>query len=173
MKILLTGTQGLAESLNSLLSTTHEVTTVSQQNGHVLNEVTSWASHYFDHDILINNAYHKWDQIEVLEVFSNQWKLDASKIIINVGSTVSDYCRSEKDQDHTYLDYRVHKQALQLAFQKICKNVMCDVKLINPGPFDSAMTSHLTCKKLSKDTVAHYINWLITQPKIKRLDLWK
>jgi len=140
MKILVTGSKGLAASIKSILEIDHQVLTVSKSNGHCLSNVQSWAYLYFDCDILVNNAYHNWDQIEVLETFANAWRLDDKKIIINVGSTISDYCRTEQDIECDYLKYRVHKQALQLAFQKICKNSHCDVKLINPGPFDSDMS---------------------------------
>lgn len=173
MRVLLTGDTGLARALKAALDQDYVVTTVSRKNGFDLTNVGAWAQLYFDHDIVINNAYHKWCQIEVLETFYQQWKNDSSKIIINVGSTISDYCRSETDLEHQYLDYRVHKQSLQLAFQKISKNAHCDVKIINPGPFDSDMSQHLNVAKLSKESVASYVKWMLTQPTIKRLDLWQ
>jgi hypothetical protein len=173
MRVLLTGDTGLAKTLRTTLDPDYVVTTVSRKNGFDLANVSSWAHLYFDYDIVINNAYHRWSQVEVLETFVNEWHNDSSKIIINVGSTISDYTRSETHLEHQYLQYRLHKQALQLAFQKISKTACCDVKLINPGPFESDMSKHLDVAKLSKETVASYIKWMLGQPTIKRLDLWQ
>lgn len=173
MKILLTGTTGLSLAIKNHIKQQHSVTAVSKSTGHDILKIKKWGGDYVDQDAVINCAYDCYGQLEVLEFFYNQWKNDSKKIIVNVGSIVSDYAQTEKHLDFVYSNYRLQKQSLQLAFQKMSRDTLCDIKLINPGPVDTAMVDHLKCKKLTVDHVASRISWLLTQPDVKRLDLWE
>ena len=170
MKILITGKRGLAAALLNNLQQ-HSVVLTDQQNYNI-RDVKNWASNFCDFDICINCAYDTWHQISVLEEFYSMWHNDPKKIIVNVGSTVSSYSRSELSKEHEYSSYRLHKQALELCFNKLVKVAACDIKLVNPGPIDTDLVSHLTCTKMSPAHVAERISWMINQPDIKRLDLW-
>lgn len=174
MKILITGQQGLAQSLARFLAKDHEVITISRQTGHDIQQVKTWAPDFYHCDMLINSAYHRWSQVEVLEQFFWAWHQDPAKIIVNIGSSISDYARTDREKDHEYMDYRTHKQALQLAFNRLTKQGMCDIKLINPGAMDTDMVRHLAwTNKMSTDFVAEKILPLLFDPCMKRVDLWQ
>jgi NAD(P)-dependent dehydrogenase (short-subunit alcohol dehydrogenase family) len=172
MKILLTGSEGLAAAIVCKLPANYTVNCVSRATGNDILNINQWGSTYIDHDTVINCAYNNWGQVQVLQFFYNAWKHNQNKTIINVGSIVTDYAQSEKHLDFKYSEYRLHKQTLQLAFQKMSRDCECNIKLINPGPIDTDMVKHLQCNKLSTNHVAERICWLLHQPDIKRLDLW-
>jgi len=170
MKILITGKRGLSAALINTL-TQHHIHSTDQQNYNI-QQVKDWAAEFVDFDVCINCAYDSWHQVSVLEEFNAMWKDDSSKTIVNIGSIVSSYSRTEVDKEHEYSPYRLHKQALELCFNKLVRVSKCNIKLVNPGPIDTSMISHLTCTKMSAAHVAERISWLINQPDIKRLDLW-
>jgi hypothetical protein len=173
MKFLITGTKGLAQALATKLSTEHSVTAVSRSSGHDINTVSNWCLDFCDYDVCINCAYDKWAQSEVLENFYNIWKHQHNKQIINIGSSIVDYARSERAQEADYLAYRVHKIALQKTFEKLVKQAQCDIKLINLGLFDSNMVAHLdSSHKMSLDYVSDKIISILQDRSFKRVDLW-
>lgn len=173
MNILLTGNTGLAAAIIQHLSNDqYTISSCSKSSGHDIQNIDSWGHKYINYDTVINCACEEWGQLQVLEFFYAHWRLDNTKIIINVGSIVTDYTRTEKELDFEYSKYRLQKQALQLAFQKMSRRALCDIKLINPGPIDTAMVNHLKCNKLSTDSVAKHVCRMLTQSDIKRLDLW-
>lgn len=171
--ILITGSRGLAASLRESLQHNNTVTCVDRRQDRDISNLDGWAKEFADHDIVINNAYQGWHQISVLEYFAGLWQDDPRRMIVNIGSMVSDYVRSEKEKDHCYWPYRLHKQGLQSAFEALCRCTKCDIKLINPGPIDTEMIQHLDCDKMSTRSVAEKIIWAMEHPEIKRIDLWK
>ena len=172
-KILITGDKGLAGSLNALLASTNTVTCVSRSHGYDIKDIAGWFDRFSDYDIMINNAYQDWCQIRVLEHAWQLWFDRADRMIVNIGSMTSDYVRVEAHKDSQYWPYRLHKQSLQACFQKIVCMGACDVKLINPGPIDTKMIGHLNCVKMPPDWLAQKIVWVMQQPEIKRVDLWR
>jgi NAD(P)-dependent dehydrogenase (short-subunit alcohol dehydrogenase family) len=174
MNILITGNQGLAKALGELLSAEHSVTYVSRSTGHDITNIQQWAPNFYHYDMCVNSAYHSWNQVEVLEQFFWAWHQDSSKHIVNIGSTISDYARTETDKEHEYMNYRVHKQALQLAFGKLVKQAQCSIKLINPGAMDTNMLKHLDFpNKMQPEFVAQKIISVLFDSCIKRIDLWQ
>jgi hypothetical protein len=173
MNILITGNRGLAKALGELLTVDHSVTYVSRSTGHNIVNIKQWAPDFYHYDMCINSAYHNWDQVEVLEQFFWAWNHDPNKHIVNIGSTISDYARTETNKEHEYMNYRVHKQALQLAFSKLVKQSLCNIKLINPGAMDTDMLKHLDfSNKMQPEFVAQKIVSVLFDPCVKRLDLW-
>lgn len=173
MKILITGTKGLAKALDDHLSLNHQVTAVSRSLGYDIKDVSLWHSEFCDYDVCINCAYDRWGQVEVLENFYHLWKHYPHKQIINIGSSIVDYSRSERAQEAEYLPYRVHKIALQKTFEKIVKQSECDIKLVNLGLFDSGMVSHIEpSQKMSLEFVAEKIIMIMQDRSFKRVDLW-
>jgi hypothetical protein len=170
-KILITGQKGIAERLCHHLGQHNVVTCIGRDID--ANRVKEWGETFLDFDIVINNAYDQWCQIAVLEYFFSRWRLQRDRMIVNIGSMVADYCRVVRSHDADYWPYRLHKQALQSAFQKMCQNASCDIKLINPGPTATDMTHTLDCVKMSTDDLAQKIIWCMEQPEIRRIDLWK
>jgi hypothetical protein len=171
-RILITGEQGLAAALCRALHS-HQVSTVSRRQGTHIKDVSQWGHEFLTHDIVINNAYDSWHQIAVLEFFAQHWQHDRSKMIVTIGSMVTDYARVEMHKDSQYWPYREHKIALQRCFQHLVSQCVCDIKLINPGPIDTDMISHLDCAKMDPDWLALIIKDIMQQPAIKRIDLWQ
>ena len=172
MKILITGTTGLAASLAHELNS-HDVFCAGRSNGYDLNNIHSWGYNFFNYDICINNAWSKFAQVDLLELFYSVWKNDTKKQIINIGSNIVDYGRTEINKAHEYLPYTLHKQALQSAFNKMVKQAVCDIKLINPGPVDTAMIAHLQTEKMPPNELAKKIIKIMQDPWIKRIDIWQ
>lgn len=171
MKILLTGSDGLAKGISRNLST-HQVITVSRRTGHNINQIQEWGHQFLDSDMVINCAYDGFGQVSVLEFFYDKWKNDAAKSIINIGSRVTLCPRLEIEKDQEYWPYRLHKQTLEQAWAKMLR-CPCDVKLINPGPIDTDMTKHITgIQKFDVNNLGAMIASVIFDRAIKRLDLW-
>jgi hypothetical protein len=171
VKILITGTSGLAQGLLNLLELEHTITCVSRSTGYDILEVDTWASNFLDYDMVINNAYDGLGQLKVLEYFYSHWHLDANKHIINIGSRASYFPRSEQHLDSEYWPYRLHKQALEKAWEKMV-NSQCDIKLINPGPLDTDLIRNLEITKMPVTEAAECMSKFIFDPRIKRVDLW-
>lgn len=171
-RVLITGSTGLAAGVFRAFDADHAVTVVSRSNGYNINNVAEWADQFLDYEILINCAYSSWSQVQVLETFCQLWDTD-TKTIVNIGSMVTDYSRTETDRDHEYFPYRLHKRALQDAFSRLVKTSNCNLKLINPGMIDTSMVSHLSGNKMTVDQVAKHVRMLVDNKEIKRLDLWQ
>jgi len=173
MNILITGTSGLAQALANQLEQAHTVTQISRATGHDIHNVKAWGPNFYHYDVCVNCAYDQWAQVTVLEQFFYAWQDDPKKQIINIGSSIVDYTRIEKEKEYEYMSYRIHKSALQQAFTKFVKLGKCDIKLINPGAIDTQMIAHLDVKKMSAEFVAKEVIQTMTKPHIKRVDLWQ
>ena len=173
MNILITGTTGLANALRQELEKDHQVTCVSRSTGHDIKNVLDWAPKFYHYDVCINSAYDQWAQVDVLEQFYYAWKDDDSKQIVNIGSSIVDYTRLERDKEYEYMNYRIHKQALQAAFYKLVKLAVCDLKLVNPGAIDTAMIQHLNfSNKMLPEFAAEKIVAIMKESTFKKVDLW-
>lgn len=171
MNIVITGQKGLAKALAQSYSDC-SVTNISRSSGYDINFVSSWADKFFLADMIINCAHSEYAQIKVLECFANAWYNDSSKRIINIGSKVTDYLRSETERQNEYFAYRNQKQSLQNAFANMVDNCLCDIRLYNLGPIDTDLIAHLNIAKMPVDKVAEQIKMLNSIPHLKRVDLW-
>jgi hypothetical protein len=169
MKILITGTKGLADALGKVYSD-HSVTLVSKSTGHDIKNITAWGSQYIDHDMVFNCAYDEYAQVNVLEFFFNHWKNNSNKTIISIGSKAVYGTRIEKSDE--YWSYCVHKLALQSAHDNMIKTASCDLKIFNPGPIDTDMIAQHHVPKYSTTELATIIKDFVANPTIKRVDLW-
>ena len=169
MKILITGTRGLAYELSQAY-TNHEVMLVSQSGGFDINNIDHWGHEFADYDCVFNCAYDGFAQVKVLEFFYNLWKQDVNKQIVTIGSRVISFKRSESESG--YWAYRLHKQALQQAHDSMLLDAKCDMKIINPGPVDTDMIRHLNCVKLDTAALANTIKNIAADATFKRVDLW-
>jgi hypothetical protein len=172
MNIVITGSQGLSNSLGKLLAENHNVFYAGRNNGYDIVNVAQWAEKFYNYDVCINCAYYKWSQCDVLEQFYNMWKDDSGKQIINIGSSIVDYSRLESAKEHEYLDYKIHKQALQLTFHKLVKLANCDIKLINPGAIESDRIKHINTNKMNVVFLAERILTIMQEPAYRKVDLW-
>jgi hypothetical protein len=169
MKILITGTRGLASALGDAYID-HSVTLVSRSSGHDIHDIQRWGPEFLDQDCVFNCAYDGFAQVNVLEFFYNHWKHDVNKQIVSIGSRTITFKRSENESG--YWAYRLHKQALQQAHDSMLLDAKCDMKIINPGPVDTDMIRHLNCVKLDIATLANTIKNIAADATLKRVDLW-
>jgi hypothetical protein len=169
MKILITGTKGLAQKL-AFIYADYNVTTVSLSTGHDLLKIEEWGVDFLDHDLVFNCAYSGLGQQMVLEYFHHHWQHNPTKSIVTIGSKIVTQPRSDTIND--YWPYRIHKQTLQAMHDTMWPTARCDLKIINPGAFDSDMVAHLNVPKLSLSALATRIKQYVEDPVIKRVDLW-
>lgn len=169
MRILITGTRGLASALKDAYID-HSVTAVSRSSGFDIHDIQHWGSKFLDYDCVFNCAYDGFGQIAVLEFFYEHWRNHLNKQIINVGSRSATYRRL--DGDLGYWPYRQHKQCLQSVVDAMLLHAKCDIKIINPGPVDTEMVAHQQCEKFDSGMLANKIKLIVSDPTIKRVDLW-
>lgn len=169
MKILITGTTGLANALGNAYID-HSVTLVSRSGRFDINDIDRWGIEFLDFDCVFNCAYDGFGQVSVLEFFYKHWKNDATKQIINIGSRCITFKRL--DAGPGYWPYRQHKLALQQAVDAMLLDAVCDIKIINPGPIDTPMIAHHQCVKFAPAALAEKIKNIAADSSIKRVDLW-
>lgn len=168
MRLLVTGTQGIAAAVAQL---PYDVTAVSRSTGHDIMAWPDWIDQFKQHDVFVNCAQAGSAQAELLVHMALSWKHQPSKVIINIGSMVADYRRTV-GHDAEFWQYRWQKQNLQNAFVKLTRDCECRVALINPGAVDTDMVRELDCAKISTHTVAHYVDLVIKNAELRRIDLW-
>jgi hypothetical protein len=171
MKILITGQQGLALALSKAYEK-HSVQCVSRATGHDITTIDRWGHQFLTWDLVFNCAYDGHGQAQVLEFFFQHWQATVGRIIVTIGSRITTQPRTELDRDHMYWPYRQHKQNLQIMHDRMLSTALCDLKIINPGPFESAMSQHITGPKMAVQDLAQRICVAVTDPAVKRLDLW-
>jgi hypothetical protein len=171
MKILITGTKGLAQALSRIHALDH-VICVSRSTGHNILDVEQWGHEFKDFDRVYNCAYDGWGQCAVLEYFFDCWQQDQTKCIVNIGSKAITQPRIEINKDREYWHYRTHKQTLQGMCDGMWPTAKCDIKMFNPGPIDTDMIAHHNVPKLSITEVSEKIVHLSADHTIKRVDLW-
>ena len=171
MKILITGTRALAKEL-AFVYNGHYVDCVSTSTGHDLHDVDQWGRDFLDHDLVYNCAYSGIGQQLILEYFFKHWQHDATKIIVAIGSKIISQPRADLDKITEYWPYKIHKQTLQTLHENMWPSAKCDLKIINPGAFDTPMVAHLDVPKFDLFTLAMRIKKIAHDPVIKRVDLW-
>lgn len=171
MKILITGTRGLAQEL-AFVYGDYDVTVVSLSTGHDIHRIEEWGADFLDYNLVFNCAYSGIGQQLVLEYFHHHWQYDSTKSIVTIGSKVVTQPRADLAVANNYWPYRIHKQTLQSMYDTMWPTARCDLKIINPGAFDSAMVAHLDVEKLSLYELAVRIKRYTEDPVIKRVDLW-
>ena len=172
MKILITGTKGLAKALADVHIMDH-VVCVSRSTGYNILAVDQWSNQFTDFDRVYNCAYDGWGQCSVLEYFFDYWSLDKAKSIINIGSKSITQPRIEITKDREYWNYRTHKQTLQSMCDSMWPIAQCDIKIFNPGPIDTDMIAHVMVPKLTTAELAKKSVLLSKDSIIKRVDLWR
>lgn len=170
MKILITGSKGLASALASVHAADHSVTMVSRSLGFDINHVDQWGQNFLNYDCVFNCAYDGFGQLHILDFFYKHWCKLSDKKIVNIGSRCITYPRLDADTD--YWPYRQHKLSLQHTVDAMTACAKCDIKIINPGPVDTDMVAHQQCDKFDPVVLAEKIKSIAQDPTIKRVDLW-
>ena len=174
MKIAITGnTSGIGLALANRLQQDHDIVRLSRSNGYNIADTTKILDAAKDCDVFINNAYCEYQQALLLQSFYAIWK-DSDKQIINIGSVVTNYPRSQVELDNYPWPYRDHKVALEKLFRKLAwERSKCSLHLISPGPVDTKMIKHLTVPKLDPNSVVDVVLNVMYNRSIKELTLWQ
>jgi len=150
MKIAITGhTRGLGSFLAKDLSSSYEIYEAQERIEHVsalIDEVKNC-------DVFINNAHHKFCQVTLFLGLYDLWRLDNSKLIINIGS------RAAEPNISTGFEYSASKAALMQAVKSTVfadAGKKCRVTLLNLGLLSANLPS------LSYKSVSRIIKFILT-----------
>ena len=171
MKIAITGhTRGIGQAIYNSLINTHSVIGLSKSNGYDINHTETIINAVKDCDCFVNNAYSDLQQEILLKEINDLWQ-GQNKLIINVGSAVTDYPRLEAKLNDEPWDYRDNKQALVKTFRQLVYAGTDQplLKMLTPGAVDTNMIKHIDCVKLDPKEIAHAIDILINNPYIKEM----
>jgi len=174
MKIAITGhTNGIGQAIYARLVNTNSLLGLSRSNGYDISNVNRIIETVKDHDVFINNAYHDLCQEQLLLRLHTLW-CNQQKLIINIGSAVTDYPRLEQHLDDQPWPYREHKQILQTTFRRLSQqSSKCRLVLVSPGATDTAMIQHLDCKKISPKKIAQAVELVLNNPYIREITVYE
>jgi NAD(P)-dependent dehydrogenase (short-subunit alcohol dehydrogenase family) len=174
MKIAITGhTSGIGLALANILQQDHTIVGLSRSNGYDIEDVFGIVHAANDCDVFINNAYCEYQQALLLQELYFKWE-DTDNQIINIGSVVTNYPRSQIELDSSPWPYRDHKIALEKMFRKLVwRHSPCSLHLISPGPVDTPMVKHLNVPKLNTESVVDAVDMVMKNKHIKELTLWR
>ncbi|QDC51250.1 hypothetical protein FIT74_04340 [Candidatus Methylopumilus universalis] len=161
-KISITGGSGLIGSeIVRHLSLDHQLVLVNERLPHVdeiINEI-------HDCDVFINNAMHKWGQVDLLMKLYDLWRTE-DKLIVNIGS------RAAAPNISIGYEYSTVKSSINhfsdlVRFKDDAKK--CRVSTINPG-----LVGKIDGVSLTPSYIGEIVAWLVNQPKyveISRIDV--
>lgn len=137
-KVFITGhTSGIGKALYDMLSIRpeYEVKGGSRSTDWDVSDISNYQQ-ILDYDVLINNAYHRTGQLDLLRFVYNAWQ-GKPKTIINVGSA---HNKHQIGRPHARLDYNVTKAALEQYSNWIYENdSVCRSMMYNPGFVDTPL----------------------------------
>lgn len=160
MKISITGhTSGLGQALfNHWSNAGHSLTGFSLSNGFDIDTDVEKISNV-EFDIFINNAYSKYQQVELLYALYEKHK-NRKCTILNIGSASSD---GNVDR---IKPYAIEKLALERAVLQLQFNsTKCKILLVKPGRMETRMVENTNSKKINLSYMVSTIDWLISQPE--------
>lgn len=171
-------TKGIGKALIELVKEEYNILGFSRSNGYNLKDdgiVQKIFQESKDADVFINNAFFRFAQIDLFNLFYNEWKTDSSKTILNIGSI------ARLKDDLGVGSYGYVKQEFHEAWRKIHREQdrKCKIYNISPGFVDTDMIASLNIPAttmLDADTAAKYIKWVLDTPKdieIAELTFWK
>jgi NAD(P)-dependent dehydrogenase (short-subunit alcohol dehydrogenase family) len=174
MKIAITGhTSGIGLALANRLQQDHDIVGLSRSNDYNIEDVSSIVAAAKDCDVFINNAYCEYQQALLLQELYINWE-HTDKQIINIGSVVTNYPRSQIELNDLPWPYRDHKIALEKMFRNLVwRRSPCSLHLISPGPVDTPMVKHLQVSKLNPNSVVDVVLNIMYNRNIKELTLWQ
>lgn len=150
MKIAITGhTSGIGHAIATWFSQrNHDILGFSRQTGHDLMFPVSikWITQdAAEADVLVNNAYHRIAQVDLLYAMYQQWR-NTDKVILTIGSNTG----THRDVDAVY------KRALDKAVTQLQNTTpCCRIMLLRPGPVETLN---------AQQYIAEIAGWMIEQP---------
>jgi len=108
-------------------------------------------------DVFINNAYHKVGQLDLLKKFTELWRGDPKKLIININSKIihANYYIPEMEE------YRISKIQQQRFIESKLLNSNPQILNVILGLVDTEMSQIFNGKKLKPNDVAEMLKNLI------------
>jgi len=177
MKIGITGhSRGIGKSLYDNLSQQHEVEGFSRSNGYdITAQQTLIARTVKKYDVFVNNAWHGYAQIDLLNAMFNMWREDETKTIVNVSSITKYPGLTGNTTGYSATKAALTHQAFILMFKT---NRKCRMINVNPGYVETDMTEqmHGKANMITPDECANAIAWAINQPQhieIGELSIWR
>jgi len=157
MKIIITGTTGLAKAIAGALALEHKVKTTRIEDI-TMNGINFWGFDYDNPnhaDILINHAHKDFDQTNILDIAYQTWRKDSKKYIINISSRAH-----QPNISKGYL-YAAQKASLNHLTNNLTYNSdkQCRISTINLG-----LLNHEDLPSLKYEEVAHIVKYLIDLP---------
>jgi NAD(P)-dependent dehydrogenase (short-subunit alcohol dehydrogenase family) len=163
VKVAITGhMSGLGKSLYSLFD---DVLGFDLNNGFDIRNPLSIVEQAKSCDVFINNAYHKFSQVDLLELMFTEWK-NESKTIVNISSLGADATITSLEP---FGFYPIHKRALDDATTRLQYIAgKCRIINIKPGWIDTPMVAEFNTDKLDPDQLALDIKDVIISNKAIR-----
>jgi len=187
MKISITGhTKGIGKAIYDVLSEEHDVIGFSRSNGFNISDPRKIFVASIGCDVFINNAYimDTKDQINLFNMFFEQWKDDPNKFIVNIGSK-SKYYPYNPNMPNLTANFRSGKgyndnktDLAEVTYDKqLFTSKKCRITNINPGYTNTDLVARLVneVNMLTPEEVANTVKWVIEQPKhieIGDLGIW-
>lgn len=164
MKVAITGhMSGLGKSLFNLFD---DAIGFDLNNGFDIRNPELIVEQAKECDVFINNAYHKFCQVDLLELMFREWN-NKHKTIVNISSLGAEATITSLEP---FGFYPIHKKALDDAstrLQYIANK--CKIIVIKPGWIDTAMTKDFAVEKMNPDELALEIKNVILSDKNIRL----
>jgi NADP-dependent 3-hydroxy acid dehydrogenase YdfG len=177
MKILITGhTKGIGNAVyNRLLKAGHNVVGFSRSNNNDISDTKTIIKKIIkeDPDVLINNAYHKNSQTEILKSVYRAWK-EKNKTIINMCSVAALIPSSHSDYNSEYAtdkrNQKIFCDKINFSYsKKDFLDVRCKLTNLNFDYTKTSFKSKYDKRKfpnLSPDDIADIIIFILSNKTI-------
>ena len=115
-----------------------------------------------DIDILVNNAYYGYGQVDLLYGLFDKWQYK-EKCIVNISSTAANHIASYEQVRR----YAVNKNLLSTACLQLqaIRNTKCQIIDIKLGRVDTPKIDHNGKSMLTVGEVSDIVMWILDQPK--------
>ena len=172
MKIAITGhSRGIGLAIANQL-TQHDIIGLSRSNGYDLANISQIIDAVRDCDVFVNNAYYDYYQTTLLSTLYAEWQ-DLNKVIINIGSAITVYPRTEIALNNQPWPYRDHKISLETEFRKLSwQGNNCKLALVNPGSTDTDMMRSHNCIKLNPIEIAKAVELVLNNLYLKEITVY-
>jgi len=178
MKVAITGhSKGIGKALyDYLIYKGHTCIGFSRSNGYdIVSSHSQIVQASKKCDVFVNNAWHGYEQVNLLNAMWDQWKTDPTKTIVNISSLSKYPGLSGNSSGYSAQKAALSHQAFILMFKNPDRK--CRVININPGYVETDMTKHVqNASMLTAKECAECIGWAIEQPQhieIGELSIWR
>lgn len=171
MKIAITGhTRGIGKAVfDSLSLAGHDCSGYSRSNGFDISDIDKLMQAVINHDVLINNAYHQFYQIDIFNQWYSKHQHNDTKTIINIGSIIKN--TMPNGTAATSKEYIACKKQLDFITKKAAMTTdrQCRIININPGFVKTELSQKYSginneYPSLDVQQCADAVCWALDQP---------